>query len=88
MALHPKYVEELLEEQKHVLAEDNTDTLHLKAEEEFDTELASTAVKKMVKLDAFMREVFRMRGDVPNLPHVSVQNKDYTMSNGYVVPAG
>ncbi|OZJ05603.1 hypothetical protein BZG36_01483 [Bifiguratus adelaidae] len=80
LALHPEYVDELLDEQKQVFSETS--------DEDQGTPWTGTAIKKMVKLDSFVRETFRMRGDGADLPHKVISEKDCVLSNGMVVPKG
>jgi cytochrome P450 len=77
---YPQYTKELLEEQKEVIESEGT-----KGQ---DVELTFDVVKKLVKLDSFVREVFRLRTVGLGLQHKNISGHDLELSNGTVVPAG
>jgi cytochrome P450 len=77
---YPQYTKELLEEQKEVIEREGT-----KGQ---DPELSFDVIKKLVKLDSFVREVFRHRTVGLSLPHKNKSNQDIELSNGIVVPSG
>ncbi|CAO3660586.1 unnamed protein product [Umbelopsis ramanniana] len=77
---HPEYVDELLEEQKTVIESEGT-----KGQE---SELSFNVIKKLVKLDSFVREVLRHRTIGLSLQHMNISKQDITLSNGVVVPSG
>ncbi|ORX79133.1 cytochrome P450 [Basidiobolus meristosporus CBS 931.73] len=83
IAAYPGYVEELLEEQDKVFQELGiTDTSDPVATWTFEV------VKRLEKLDSFVRESFRYRDDHLALPHRQVEFKDITLSNGMLIPKG
>ncbi|KAF9355986.1 hypothetical protein BGX34_010163 [Mortierella sp. NVP85] len=51
-----------------------------------DRDLTAAAVKRMLKMDSFVREVFRYRGERLGLPHQARQNVE--LSNGMVIRKG
>ncbi|KAG0227807.1 cytochrome P450 [Mortierella sp. GBAus27b] len=51
-----------------------------------DRELSAAAVQRMVKLDSFVREMFRFRTERLTLAHRA--RKNVTLSNGMVIPRG
>ncbi|KAF9954472.1 hypothetical protein BGZ72_004577 [Mortierella alpina] len=51
-----------------------------------DRDLTSAAVKKMVKMDSFVREFFRCRTERANLDHMA--RKDVLLSNGMTIYKG
>lgn len=77
---YPQYTQELLEEQKEVIESEGT-----KGQ---DVELTFDVVKKLVKLDSFVREVFRQRTVGLVLQHKNISKDDIELSNGTVVPSG
>ncbi|CAB4392603.1 cytochrome P450 [Rhizophagus irregularis] len=72
LASRPEYMQELYEEQLEI---------HKKANE--NDILPFEALNEMKKLDSFIRESFRLTGDIAALPHLVL--KDYTFSNGLQV---
>ncbi|KAF9429093.1 hypothetical protein BGZ76_001826 [Entomortierella beljakovae] len=98
-AAFPEHLEKLYEEQQDVLdeiqAEREQKREELKAkgqpiEEDLnparDRELNPAAVKKMVYMDSYVREVFRFRSERLTLMHHA--RKDITLSNGMVIKKG
>ncbi|KAH8552678.1 cytochrome P450 [Umbelopsis sp. PMI_123] len=77
---HPEYIQELIDEQKRVLEEEGT--------KDKDVKFTYDVLKKLTKLDSFIREVFRMRTIELGLQHKNITKHDITLSNGYVIPPG
>ncbi|GBB96360.1 hypothetical protein RclHR1_27360001 [Rhizophagus clarus] len=75
LASRPEYMRELYEEQLEI---------HKKADE--NGILPYDSLNEMKKLDSFLRESFRMTGDIIALPHYVLE--DFTFSNGYQVQKG
>lgn len=75
---YPEFRKEIIEEQKQVLAEEGTEGKPVK--------FTYDVVKKFVKLDSFIREVFRMRTIELQLQHKNITNRDIVLSNGFVIP--
>ncbi|KAG2173265.1 hypothetical protein INT43_004639 [Umbelopsis isabellina] len=75
---YPEFRKEIIEEQKRVLAEEGTEGKPVK--------FTYDVVKKFVKLDSFIREVFRMRTIELQLQHKNITNRDIVLSNGFVIP--
>ncbi|KAK9719520.1 hypothetical protein K7432_004731 [Basidiobolus ranarum] len=80
LAAFPQYYETLNEEINRVLDEE--------AKEKGSTsrEWTTTALKKMVYLDSFVREYMRYRLNMLDLAHLA--QKDSQMSNGVIIPKG
>ncbi|KAG2177626.1 hypothetical protein INT44_008140 [Umbelopsis vinacea] len=77
---HPQYMDDLLAEQRAVLEEEGTKDQEVK--------FTYDVLRKLTKLDSFIREVFRMRSTDLQLQHKNMSNHDITLSNGYVIPPG
>lgn len=77
---YPQYIDELLEEQKAAIESEGT-----KGQ---DPELSFDVIKKLVKLDSFVREVFRQRTVGLSLQHKNVSKHDIELSNGIIIPSG
>lgn len=77
---YPQYIDELLEEQKVVIESEGT-----KGQE---SELSFNVIKKLVKLDSFVREVIRHKTIGLSLQHMNISKQDITLSNGIVIPSG
>ncbi|KAM3589080.1 hypothetical protein VKS41_001504 [Umbelopsis sp. WA50703] len=77
---HPQYIDELRQEQEAVIEQEGT--------KGSDLELTFDAVKKMVKLDSFVREVLRTRTQDIIFTHKNISGRDVEMSNGTIVPPG
>lgn len=77
---HPEYRKELLEELESVLEEEGT--------KDKDVKFTYDVLRKLTKLDSFIREVFRMRTIDLQMQHKNVTKHDITLSNGYVIPPG
>ncbi|CAM0138573.1 unnamed protein product [Umbelopsis sp. WA50703] len=75
---YPEFKKEIIEEQKRVLAEAGTEGQPVK--------FTYDVLKKLTKLDSFIREVFRMRTTDLQMQHKNITKHDITLSNGYVVP--
>ncbi|CAG8792469.1 3335_t:CDS:2, partial [Gigaspora rosea] len=45
-------------------------------------------INKMVKLDRFIKEAFRLNADILGLPRQCVTESHYTFTNGYQIPSG
>ncbi|KAK9693329.1 hypothetical protein K7432_013972 [Basidiobolus ranarum] len=83
IAAYPEYVDELLKEQDEVFKELGiTDTSNPV------TTWTSDVIRKLEKLDSFVRETFRFRDDHLALPHRHMEFKDIKLANGMVVPNG
>lgn len=77
---HPEFMEVLVEEQQRVLEEEGTKNKEVK--------FTYDVLRKLTKLDSFIREVFRIRTIELSLQHKNISNHDIILSNGYVVPPG
>ncbi|KAI9285994.1 cytochrome P450 [Umbelopsis sp. AD052] len=77
---YPQYIDELLEEQKAVIESEGT-----KGQ---DPELSFDVIKKLVKLDSFVREVLRERTVGLSLQHKNINKHDIELSNGIIIPSG
>ena len=99
LAAFPQHIETLHEEQKEVLdqiqKERELERQELTAKGEpigddldpsQDRFLTAAAIKRMVHMDSFVREVFRYRTDRLTLGHKA--RKDITLSNGMVISKG
>ncbi|KAF9352366.1 hypothetical protein BGX34_012186 [Mortierella sp. NVP85] len=99
MAAFPEFMEILYKEQRQVLdaiqQERQQKREELKKREEpigedldpvHDYVLSSAAIKQMVHLDSFVREMFRYRTERLTLPHRA--RKTVTLSNGIMIPRG
>jgi cytochrome P450 len=99
MAAYPQYTETLYKEQCEVLdaiqqeREEMRQDLLKKGDNigedldpAHDRDLTSTAIKKMIHMDSFVREMFRFRTGRLSLSHRA--RKTITLSNGVVVPKG
>jgi cytochrome P450 len=75
---YPEFRKEIVEEQKRVLAEEGAEGKPI--------QFTYDVVKKLVKLDSFIREVFRMRTTELQLQHKNITDHDIVLSNGYVIP--
>ncbi|KAF9429092.1 hypothetical protein BGZ76_001825 [Entomortierella beljakovae] len=98
-AAFPEHLEKLYEEQQDVLDEIQAGR-ELKRQElknkgeaigedldpAHDRNLSAAAIKKMVHMDSYIREVFRFRTERLNLAHYA--RKDITLSNGMVIKKG
>ncbi|KAG0227805.1 cytochrome P450 [Mortierella sp. GBAus27b] len=97
MAAFPQYMEKLFEEQCEVLDAIQTEREQKRQEllkkgesvpEELDPahdrDLSASAIKKMVHMDSFVREMFRYRQEFLALSHRA--RKTVTLSNGVVIP--
>ncbi|KFH70068.1 hypothetical protein MVEG_04871 [Podila verticillata NRRL 6337] len=99
LASFPQYQDKLYEEQKEVLDAQQKEREELRKKcleageaisEELDPahdrDLTAAAVKKMVHMDSFVREIFRYRTERLTLTHRA--RKDVTLSNGMVLYKG
>ncbi|KAI7823344.1 cytochrome P450 [Gamsiella multidivaricata] len=99
MAAFPEYLDKLYEEQQQVLdtiqkeREEQRQALRAKNEEigeeldpTHDRDLSAAAIKKMVHMDSFVREVFRFRTERLTLVHRA--RKTVTLSSGIVIQKG
>ncbi|KAI8580337.1 hypothetical protein K450DRAFT_238040 [Umbelopsis ramanniana AG] len=77
---YPQYIDELLEEQKEAIESEGT-----KGQ---DPELSFDVIKKLVKLDSFVREVLRQRTVGLSLQHKNINKQDIELSNGIIIPSG
>jgi cytochrome P450 len=77
---HPEYKQELVEEQERVLEEEGTKGAEVK--------FTYDVLRKLHKLDSFIREVFRIRTIGLQMQHKNISHQDITLSNGYVIPPG
>lgn len=77
---YPEFMEVLVEEQQRVLEEEGTKNKEVK--------FTYDVLRKLTKLDSFIREVFRIRTIELSMQHKNISNHDITLSNGYVVPPG
>lgn len=75
LAKYPEYVNELLEEQNQVIPQDQMG-------------VTSAEQKKLIKLDSFIREVFRITTKNFGHPHTNIGKQDVVLSNGTVVHPG
>ncbi|RUS23046.1 cytochrome P450 [Endogone sp. FLAS-F59071] len=87
IADHEEYVDELLEEQEAVLAEEENEENEENEEAEEGTKFNMRTLKKMVKLDSFLREVFRFSGPAAVLAHKNMHS-NHVLSDGHVVAKG
>ncbi|KAK9761575.1 hypothetical protein K7432_013430 [Basidiobolus ranarum] len=76
LAKHTEYHQELLEEIKKCVEANRSE----------EGELGVDAIKSMVKLDSFCKEVLRIRGDGIVLNHKAT--KDVILPNGVLIPKG
>lgn len=89
IADHEECVDELLEEQEAVLAEEENEEAEEENEEtEESVKLNGRAIKKMVKLDSFLREVLRNNDRWATLPHKNTRREDVVLPDGLVVSKG
>ncbi|KAF9352364.1 hypothetical protein BGX34_012184 [Mortierella sp. NVP85] len=99
MANFPQHMDKLYEEQQEVLdaiqqeREQMREELRKKGEPidadldpAHDRDLTAAAIKKMVHMDSFVREMFRFRTERLTLVHRA--RKNVTLSNGVVIPKG
>ncbi|KAI1302998.1 hypothetical protein EDD11_005451 [Mortierella claussenii] len=99
MAAFPQYMDKLYEEQQQVLDTIQAEREHLRQElvkknepisEELDPkhdkDLSAAAIKKMVHMDSFVREVFRFRTERLTLVHRA--RKNVTLSSGILISKG
>ncbi|GJJ70493.1 hypothetical protein EMPS_02842 [Entomortierella parvispora] len=99
LAAYPQYIETLYEEQKEVLDQIQKEREALRQEllakgeaigDDLDPNedrfLSAAAIKRMVHMDSFVREVFRCRAECLTLGHRA--RKDVTLSNGMVISKG
>ncbi|GJJ70491.1 hypothetical protein EMPS_02840 [Entomortierella parvispora] len=99
LAAYPQYIETLYEEQKEVLDQIQKERETLRQEllakgepigDDLDPRedrfLSAAAIKRMVHMDSFVREVFRYRTECLTLAHKA--RKDVTLSNGMVISKG
>ncbi|KAG0337816.1 hypothetical protein BG000_004914 [Podila horticola] len=99
LAAFPQYQDQLFAEQQEVLDGEQREREELRkkrleAGEEIgedldpahDRDLTAAAIKKMVHMDSFVREVFRYRTERLTLTHRA--RKDVTLSNGMVIYKG
>ncbi|KAG2184090.1 hypothetical protein INT44_009105, partial [Umbelopsis vinacea] len=77
---YPQYIDELLEEQKAAIESEGTQGQ--------DPELSFDVIRKLVKLDSFVREVLRHRTVGLSLQHMNINKQDIELSNGIVIPSG
>ena len=75
LAEYPEYVDELLDEQNQVIPQDQMG-------------VTSAEQKKLIKLDSFIREVFRITTKNFGHPHTNIGKQDVVLSNGTVVHPG
>ncbi|KAG2173266.1 hypothetical protein INT43_004640 [Umbelopsis isabellina] len=75
---YPEFRKEIVEEQKRVLAEEGTEGQANK--------FTYDVLKKLTKLDSFIREVFRMRTTDLQMQHKNITKRDIVLSNGFSVP--
>jgi cytochrome P450 len=99
MAAFPQYMETLYEEQCNVLDEIQQEREQKRQEllkkgeligedldPAHDRDLSAAAIKKMVRMDSYVREMFRFRMERLTLIHRA--RKTVTLSNGIVIPKG
>ncbi|KAF9345328.1 hypothetical protein BGX26_003281 [Mortierella sp. AD094] len=99
MAAYPEYLDKLYEEQQQVLdvvqAEREKERQELVKKGEpisenldpaHDRDLSAAAIKKMVHMDSFVREVFRFRTERLTLVHRA--RKDVKLSSGILISKG
>ncbi|KAG2218565.1 hypothetical protein INT45_014154 [Circinella minor] len=79
LANFPQYVSELLEEQEHVIQQKKKNNTH--------SSLDADDYKKLVKLDSYIREVFRHMDDFGH-PHVNITKNNVVLSNGTIIRPG
>jgi cytochrome P450 len=77
---HPQYTQELLHEQEEVVGSRGANGENLV--------LTFDDLKKLVKLDSFIREVLRLRTVDLALHHKNISGREVELSNGTCVPAG
>ncbi|KAI7875989.1 cytochrome P450 [Lichtheimia hyalospora FSU 10163] len=75
LAEYPEYVDELLDEQNQVIPQDQMG-------------VTSAEQKKLIKLDSFIREVFRITTKNFGHPHTNIGKQDVVLSNGTVIHPG
>lgn len=75
LAKYPEYVAELLEEQNRIIPQDQMG-------------VTSAEQKKLIKLDSFIREVFRITTKNFGHAHTHIGKQDIVLSNGTVVHPG
>ncbi|KAG0269132.1 hypothetical protein DFQ27_004705 [Actinomortierella ambigua] len=96
LAQYPEYIDKLYEEMQEVLAQEAREIEELAIKDGITTDtplitkpsdaMSAKAMKKMVYLDSFVREVFRHRTDLIGIPHMA--RKNLTLGNGVRIPKG
>ncbi|KAG0255734.1 hypothetical protein DFQ27_006103 [Actinomortierella ambigua] len=96
LAQYPEFIDKMHEEMQEVLAEEarEINELAIKDGNSADTPvitkpgdaMTAKAMKKMVHVDSFVREVFRHRTDLIGITHKARAN--LTLSNGVRIPKG
>ncbi|KAF9974926.1 hypothetical protein BGZ73_001587 [Actinomortierella ambigua] len=96
LAHYPEYIDKLNEEMEEVLREEAREIEELAVKDgntsgvptinKLSDAMTAKAMKKMVYLDSFVREVFRHRTDLIGISHMARQ--DLTLSNGIRIPKG
>ncbi|CAO3570808.1 unnamed protein product [Mortierella alpina] len=99
MAAYPQYMDKLLEEQKQVLDAvqqerellrqellSKGETIDADLDPSHDRDLSAAAIKRMVHMDSFVREVFRSRTERLSLMHLA--RKTVKLSSGIVISKG
>lgn len=84
LAKHPECIPELLAEQDEAIHAEGYGSY-----DEHPEALFTTAVsRRLVKLDSFIREVFRFGGNDYGHPHTNISDKDIVLSSGAVIRPG